>query len=58
LKIDESLYYPDERKHYPNNIIKERSIRKYKNEKISFGKLLEFIKFLDLDPDKVMAALK
>ncbi|MBS3742339.1 MAG: ImmA/IrrE family metallo-endopeptidase [Candidatus Cloacimonetes bacterium] len=58
LKIDESLYYPDEKMHYPNNIIKERSIRKYKNGKISFGKLLEFIKFLGLDPDKVMAALK
>lgn len=58
LEIDESLYFPDEKTYYPNNIIKEKTIRKYKNGDMSFGKLLEFIKFLDLDADKVMKALK
>jgi hypothetical protein len=58
LEIDTSLYKPKKEQYYPNEKILYKIIKKYKSNNISFGKLLEFLKFLNIDPDKVMDDIK
>lgn len=58
FKIDTSLYKPNEKAYYPDKKILYKVINKYKNIDISFGKLLEFLKFLNINPDKIMDDIK
>jgi len=58
FKIDSSLYKANDKIYYPDKKILYKVINIYKNENISFGKLLEFLEFLNIDPDKVMEDIK